>query len=197
MPADARADRAAGAVLRELVEAEFAALSAREFIVLACRRTLGREPRPDEMARLEGSDADPTTPEGRAHLFGEITALAKAGAHPSARMIDRAAPSAFDNASFVTAIYRRFLLRDPQPTERERSVNSLDEGVTTRSQLVDKLLGSAEFAALWLAGTPHSGRNGAVTTATGAAVLNPSRTGAPSEQQPKPGSSPENDGTHA
>jgi len=93
---DRASKRDGGNALRELIEAEFLALSNRDFLSLAFRRTLSRDPTPEEMRHYEAGDADSWSAAGRRRMMLEIAELAGTqgnGANPRPAILVSAASS--------------------------------------------------------------------------------------------------------
>jgi Domain of unknown function (DUF4214) len=135
--------------LREMIEAEFNTLSPRDFVTLAHRRTFGRDPTPEEFARFERSGA--ATAADRWRVLREISLSAEMGglvAEYRSETLDGSIFQEGDSASFINAAFRLVLLRDPDATEKERYLTALANDAMPRRQIVDLLMGSAEFRAL-------------------------------------------------
>jgi hypothetical protein len=140
-----------GNSLREMIEAEFLALSTRDFISFAFRRTLGREPTSDEIRSCEDLRADPATAAGRWRILGRISKLNRAPAKLESfrsEVCDVTTLLDLDNRAFIDASYRALLLREPDSAERESYLTSLENGTLSKRQVIGALLSSEEFRRL-------------------------------------------------
>ena len=152
--------------MRELIEAEFRAVPNYDFIALAFRRTLGREPTPQEAEHCEklGVDADGIA--GRWRLLNEISKFASAPGNLvnfRSEICDASAFLKLENPKFVETVCRALLLREPDTGEQERHLTALENGTLSKRQIIEQLLGSAEFRSLqrplrviWGSGSPSS-----------------------------------------
>jgi glycosyltransferase involved in cell wall biosynthesis len=146
-----RAPPEAGSSLRDMIEAEIMALSKRDFIGLAFRRTLGRDPTSDEVRDCENINADAATAAGRWRIIKEISKLADRPDNPGtfrSEVSDVGWLLHLDNQAFIEAAYRALLRREADTAGKERYLTALENRELSKRQVIDALLASQEFRQL-------------------------------------------------
>ena len=136
--------------LRGMIEAEFQTLSKHDLIGLTFRRTFGRDPTPGELARFELDD-DSATAASRWRLVNQIFNLAESTgdlASYRTEMLNVSSLLDLDSRTFVDAVFRQLVLRDPEPVERGHYLAALKNIVVAKRQLVEDLIASPELRTL-------------------------------------------------